>query len=203
MMMERLETADANVEQPQVGREYWLAAAREAFIEGGVENVKVDRLARMLKVTRGGFYWHFKNRDDLLRALLASWQQTNTKPMFDAVEAISSGDGAGKFVAISRVWIEEQGFSPAYDSAVRDWARTSAEVAHVVREVDERRIALVQSIFEEDGFTSDEALARAQILYFHQVGHYAMGVTESQADRLQNISRYYKVLTGRDLPEVQ
>lgn len=196
-------SAVEGVEDALVGREYWLTVAREAFVEGGVENVKVDRLARMLNVTRGGFYWHFKNREDLLQALLASWQQTNTKPMFDAVKALPKGDGAGKFIAISRVWIEEQGFSSAYDAAIRDWARTSPEVAVIVREVDDRRIKLVQGIFEEDGLCSADALTRAQILYFHQVGYYAMGVRESCGDRLRNISRYYKVFTGKDIPEVR
>lgn len=188
-------------EAHDVGREYWLAAAREAFIEGGVENVKVDRLARMLNVTRGGFYWQFKNRDDLLQALLASWQQTNTKPMFDAVETLPKGDGSAKFSALSRVWIEEENFSSAYDAAIRDWARTSAEVAAIVRKVDNRRIKLIQSIFHESGFSSEDALTRAQILYFHQVGYYAMGVKESSRARLKNISRYYKVFTGRDISE--
>lgn len=186
-------------ESPDVGREYWLAAARQAFIEGGVENVKVDRLARTLNVTRGGFYWHFKNREDLLKALLASWEQTNTRSMIEALEALPPGDGAAKFDAISRVWIQEKGFSPAYDAAVRDWARTSPEVAAVVRRVDKRRIKLVQTVFEECGFEPNEAYTRAQILYFHQVGYYAMGVKESMPARLKNIPLYFKALTGQDL----
>lgn len=186
-------------EEPQVGRDYWLNAARQAFIQGGIENVKIDRLARMLNVTRGGFYWHFKNREDLLSALLESWEQTNTKPMFDAVEALPAGDGSGKFDAISRVWIEEKGFSSAYDAAVRDWARTSADVAKIVRRVDNRRIKLLQAIFQESGFAVDQAMTRAQIMYFHQVGYYAMGVKESRPARLKNIPLYYKALTGRDI----
>ncbi|MEL7090070.1 MAG: TetR family transcriptional regulator, partial [Planctomycetota bacterium] len=38
----------------------------EALISGGVEAVRIMRLATALSVTRGSFYWHFEDRDDLL-----------------------------------------------------------------------------------------------------------------------------------------
>jgi len=162
-----------------------------------VENVKVDRLARSLNVTRGGFYWHFKNREDLLNALLTSWEQTNTEPLVRA--AAEGATPEERFFAIGRVWIEEKGFSPAYDAAVRDWARTSAPVAALVRRVDERRIALLKDILSDFGLKQEEALIRARITYYHQVGYYAMGVHESKAERLRNAPLYFKVLTGSDM----
>jgi len=189
----------AKAKESQVGREYWIEAGRKAFIEGGVENVKIDRLARALDVTRGGFYWFFTNREDLLDALLADWEERNSRPLFYAAAAERAGDGAGKFVAVSRVWIEEKGFSAAHDAAVRDWARTSPAVAKVVRRVDGRRVKLLREIFEEIGFTGEEADTRAHIMYYHQVGYYAMGMRESRAARLRNIPLYFKALTGREL----
>lgn len=193
--------AAAAKNETQIGREYWLVAAREAIIQGGVENVKIDRLARLLNVTRGGFYWHFKNREDLLDALLADWEQTNTKPLFDAAEAAKDGDGASKFVAVSLVWIEEKGFSPAYDAAIRDWGRISKRVVDVVRRVDNRRVKLLQTIFQDMGYEEAEAQTRAQIMYYHQVGYYAMGVRQSRTTRLSNIPLYFHALTGRDMPD--
>lgn len=181
-------------------RAYWLAAARDALIREGVDKLKVDRLARSLDVTRGGFYWHFKNREELLASLLSDWERTNTRPLLEAAASVADGDGAGKFVAVSLVWIEEKTFSPAYDAAVRDWARTSEAVANAVRRVDNRRIKLLQSIFSQIGFTAAEARSRAEIMYFHQVGYYAMGVRQSRAARLRNVPLYFHALTGRALP---
>lgn len=189
----------AGAEDAKIGRGYWLEAAREAFIDGGVENVKVDRLARHLGVTRGGFYWAFANREDLLKALLADWVESNSKALVDAATSGEPGDGARKFVAISRVWIEEKGFSPAHDAAVRDWARISKAVAKVVRKVDAERVSLLQRIFEELGFEGEDAETRARIMYYHQVGYYAMGVRQGRAARLRSIPSYFKALTGLDL----
>ena len=54
----------------RVSKDQWLAAALEELEKGGIEAVRVERLARILNVARSGFYWHFKNRDDLYRHLL-------------------------------------------------------------------------------------------------------------------------------------
>jgi len=55
-------------------REDWLKAARIALLHGGVEAVRVEKLARTLGVTKGSFYWHFSNREEILEALLLEWE---------------------------------------------------------------------------------------------------------------------------------
>ncbi len=54
-------------------RDDWIEAAWAALGEGGVEAVRVERLARKLDVTKGSFYWHFKDRQDLIDALMDRW----------------------------------------------------------------------------------------------------------------------------------
>src|SRR5687768_2806827 len=58
-------------------RDDWVAAARTTLVDRGIDGVKVDGLARKLRVTRGSFYWHFQHRRDLLDALLADWETRN------------------------------------------------------------------------------------------------------------------------------
>ena len=60
----------------------WLVAARDALITEGKDALKIERLAKKLDVTRGGFYWHFRGRDDLLDALLISWEE-ETNVLFE------------------------------------------------------------------------------------------------------------------------
>ena len=47
-------------------RNDWVAGALELLELSGVENLKVVILAERLGVTSGSFYWHFKNRRQLL-----------------------------------------------------------------------------------------------------------------------------------------
>src|SRR3546814_19865364 len=54
----------------------WAEAALDAIAGGGLDAVAVEPLARRLGVTKGSFYWHFANRDALLRAALPRWERT-------------------------------------------------------------------------------------------------------------------------------
>ena len=58
-----------------LSRNDWLKAARMALLTGGVEAVRVEKLARNLRVTKGSFYWHFKDREELLDLLLREWEE--------------------------------------------------------------------------------------------------------------------------------
>ena len=81
---------------------------------------------------------------------------------------------------------------------MRDWARTSIAVRSVVSFVDQRRIAILEQIFEDMGYAGKEAHIRARITYYHQVGYYAIGVQESHRERRDLLPYYQKVLTGRE-----
>ena len=178
----------------------WVDAARRALVRGGIASVKVDRLAADLGVTRGSFYWHFADRAELLAALLAHWEATNTAPMQQAV-AQAGADGHAKLAALIRLWIDEVAFSPAYDAAVRDWARHDPAAAAAVGRIDERRIGLLTGIFADLGYAGTDAFVRARVAYFHQVGYYALAIREPRALRLDLVPHYYRVLTGVEMPD--
>lgn len=71
----------------KVTRADWLNVAMDVLITDGVEQVKVLALAERMGVSRSSFYWYFKSRQDLLDALLTSWEQTNTIGMIGQAEA--------------------------------------------------------------------------------------------------------------------
>ena len=51
----------------QLERFDWLSVALRILVSKGIKALRIARLAEILKVTQGSFYWHFSNRDDLLR----------------------------------------------------------------------------------------------------------------------------------------
>ena len=73
----------------------WVAAALSALTRGGVSAVRIDVLARELEITRGSFYWHFKDRDALLTAVLEEWEgkKAATPPNGKVYLALSPGRG--------------------------------------------------------------------------------------------------------------
>jgi AcrR family transcriptional regulator len=166
------------------------------LIRGGIRAVEIGKLARRLKVTRGGFYWFFDSRQELLSELLADWERTNTQAFKETLQD-SGHNGMAEFQAVVDMWVNERGYSPAWDAAVRDWARVSSKVAAAVRRADDQRIAILKQIFLDMGNPDDEAFVRARITYFHQVGYYTLGVREERAQRLRLLPLYIRFLTGR------
>jgi AcrR family transcriptional regulator len=57
----------------QFGREDWIAAGLAALAGGGAAAFRVERVAREMGVTKGSFYWHFRDRAAWRDAVLAYW----------------------------------------------------------------------------------------------------------------------------------
>ena len=193
----RLPAVAARKREP-LGRQAWLDAARQALIEEGTAGVEVNKLAKRLNSSRGGFYWFFSSRQELLDELAAYWAETSTAP-FEKIVQQPGRSGIEEYLGLIDLWIKERTYDPKWDGAVRDWARTSDAVRDVVAAVDERRITILEQIFKDMGYEGKDAHVRARITYYHQVGYYALGVHESRKKRRELLPYYHKVLTGRDL----
>ena len=180
-----------------LGREAWIEAARDALLEDGVAGMEINKLAKRLGVTRGGFYWFFKSGAQLRDELLTYWERTSTA-QFEGLLRTDGVNGMDEFRAFPRLWIDEKEYNPAWDAAVRDWGRTSPKVSRVVRRVDDRRIEVLHRVFRDLGYDDPEAFIRARVTYYHQVGYYALGVRESRQERLRLLPYYVRVLTGKD-----
>src|SRR5690606_30563414 len=157
--------------------------------------VKITRLATALGVSRGSFYWHFADRADLLEALLAQWRQQNTRAVVDAAEAAL--DLTAGILGLFDVWVDSERFDPALDAAVRDWARREAKVRKAVENADEARIRAIAGLFARSGYAATDAFIRARIIYFTQIGYYALGIRDATAGGLGYLARYYHGFTGR------
>ena len=189
---------DDRVKRQRLGRDAWLNTARQALIEEGTAGLEINKLATRLGVTRGGFYWFFKSREKLLDELLTYWANTSTQ-LFERVLHTCGGNGMREYHALADLWIDENEYDPRWDAAVRDWARTSKAALKTVKAVDEKRIAIIEKIFLDMGYKGKDAQIRGRVMYYHQVGYYALGVHESRKRRRDLVPYYTKVLTGRDL----
>jgi AcrR family transcriptional regulator len=177
-------------------REDWIAAARRVLVKSGVDSVKVDRLAQDLSTTRGSFYWHFTDREDLLHALLHDWEAANYAAMANirARWASSRPD----LTELIELWIGEGIDSPAFGMAIRTWARDDARVEELMHRVDNEWINLLTLLFDPETYDENERLVRARVVYFHQVGYHALALREKHSDRLRLVPYYYKVLMGHE-----
>lgn len=187
----------AAASETALSRTDWVETALALLVAEGVDAVKITRLADALAVTRGSFYWHFRDRQDLLEELIKRWEDGNTRALVEVLER--SYDLASGILAVFDLWIDPDRFDPRLDSALRDWARVAQQVRAAVAEADARRVRAIAKLFERDGYETTEAFIRARILYFAQVGYYALQIEESFAERMSYLEAYYRGFTGTSL----
>lgn len=178
----------------RLDRTAWLREAMEVLRESGIDHVKVEPLAKRLGVTKGSFYWHFKDRSDLLRALPEHWVKSQTEPVLAHAE--SSGTTAvEKMRAVLEFLARED--PDRYDNAMRAWAQFDSDVADAVAAIDKRRMEYVGSLFEQAGLSAMEASFRARLWYFYDVGEHITGDTLSDpGERLRRAERRLALLTA-------
>jgi len=131
--------------QTRTPRDSWIDAGLRALAAGGPDAVRVETLAQELGVTKGGFYWHFADRNGLLAEMLDRWEHVMVDAVIEQVEA-KGGDAATR---LRRLF----GLGASVDDllnielAVRDWARRDQDVGERVLRVDNRRMDYLRGLF--------------------------------------------------------
>ncbi|MFD1796415.1 TetR/AcrR family transcriptional regulator [Paracoccus aurantiacus] len=181
-------------------REVWLHAAKQAFLDSGLDAVKIQPLAASLNLSRASFYWFFKDRKALLDALLEDWQAKNTGAFVAACDAYAESI-AEAMLNLIVVFHDEDLFEPQLDFAVRGWAHQSDEVMARVNQEDEVRLDAIKALFLRFGFDPGTADVRARAVYLVQIGYISMQVREDQAVRMSRVPGY--VQTFCDCPPTE
>lgn len=172
-----------------------MASARQALIQSGVDSIKIQPLANQLQISRTSFYWFFKDRKELLTALLEEWDAKNTGAFVEACSAYAETISEAILNLIT-VFHDEALFEPQLDFAIRGWAHKSDTTAALVHAADEARIDAIREMFARFGFAEDEAEVRARTVYLTQIGYIAMQVRESLATRMARTPGYVKTFCG-------
>jgi len=162
-------------------REDWLRAARLALLRGGIGAVRVEKLARSLRVTKGSFYWHFRDRNDLLESLLREWENE----VVEILPRLGRGTASQRLMALvreleQRARLSEEGNVPS-DAAIFAWASVDPRVARRVNKADEERFRLLARLGRAD---------QMELFYLVWLGFVARGqrVPESR-QRFPEIAR--------------
>jgi AcrR family transcriptional regulator len=152
----------------RLDQDVWVRAALEAIAEGGLTAVAVVPLAERLGVTKGSFYWHFPNREALIEAALADWEQSHTAAVITEIEAASSDPLEQLRLLFKRV--SELAARDRIELALLATADHQT-VQPVLARVTRRRLEFTTRLFERLGFSRAEAGRRAVLAYTAYLGY--------------------------------
>ena len=173
----------------RLSRDDWLKAAlhRSAL---GIDAVKVAPLAAELGVTTGSFYWHFKNRRELLDALLDYWEREMTDV---AIKALREFTGSPSDRILRLMESVASGNLARYDLPIWAWAQSDSQVAQAFARVLRKRFTFTASLYSEAGFSKEQAEARARMLVVYMMGEATL-IPSSLAKRKQLMKLQHDVL---------
>lgn len=176
----------------KLGPEAWIEAGFVALVQGGIEAVRVETLAKSLGVTKGSFYWHFEDRRKLLDGMLAWWRSEATFKVMAHVDQVG-GNAAQKLQTL--LDLSTSGIGDQIEGAVRAWAGSADPIAQeIVQGVDREREKYVVELFREHGLSKETAVKRARILYLAMIGEFTWTSHGSKASPRGTWTELYALL---------
>jgi len=178
-------------EAPRLSRDDWLNAALKRCT-GGIDTVKVAPLAAELGVTTGSFYWHFKDRRELLHALLEYWEREMTDVAMEAVKQFR-GSPTDRILYLMEN-VTKRGLA-RYDLAILLWAQTDGDAARTFRRVLRRRFEFTAWLYSEVGFPKEQAEMRGRMTVVYMMGEATL-VPDSVSKRVEHLRIQHELFTS-------
>ncbi len=181
----------------------WTDAGLTVLAETGVDAVRVEPLARRLAVTKGSFYWHFKDRADLLAAMLVSWRRQATLKIIERIERSQRAplEKLRQLIDLP-VLGRNSARGASLELAIRLWAKTDASAAEAIAEIDQQRLKHIAGLLKAAGVRNDaEAEGRAFLYYAYMLAE-AFVATPLSSEAKQVCDAHLAAHTRRE-PEME
>lgn len=173
-------------------RDDWISGAWEMLGENGLDGVRVEPLARRLGVTKGSFYWHFKDRQELLEALLDRWFSIWDDQMSSRME--EAADPADRIWALLESVVGR--VTRGQTVSLRMLSHSDADVARRIAERDSQRLAFLTEELVAIGFAPDEARVRGQVYQTIMTGEYLRSGGLPLEERIARARSYHLMLSA-------
>lgn len=187
------ETGRPAERRKRLSLEDWTEAGLHLLVTEGRAAVKISRLCKELGVTKGSFYWHFDDIDELMKAIATRYasQENDAARGLTSLEELPVRE---RLARMGTMLVDERAW--AAEAAVREWARTDPKIAASVRALDQRIMSVIENAFLELGFDERAARVRAGTLVYAGIG-FVYGRDSLTTPAVDEIQELLAVLTTR------
>jgi len=140
----------------------WIQTALVRLASHGIQEVRVEVVARDLGVSKGSFYWHFRDRSDLLDQMLARWEDSELSWLDE------EGSTATRWATLI-----ERSTDPTrrrVEIAIRAWARGDEKIAARVSAIEKKRANLIAEVLQDVGFARPAADSWSEMVLLMSLG---------------------------------
>ncbi len=150
----------------------WIKGSFRSLAANGPQSLKAEVLARSMKVSKGSFYWHFKDIAALKKAMLDHWEELATHQIIAQVDTASEDpkERLYNLLEIAGVEVSEEYGAQGASSAIRNWSRFDDLARSYVSRIDDIRLGYVEQLFSQIPQTREHARLNSQTLYATLIG---------------------------------
>jgi len=159
----------------------WIEFALAALAREGFEALKADLLAHKLGVSRGSFYWHFRDLPTFHAQVIEHWREMATEAIITDLDRYGSAE-ARLAVLLRRAFAHDA----ILEIRMRAWADNNVDAARALSDIDRRRRQYMERLLLDAGITEALAATRAQLLYWAYLGA-ALSRSKLGGERLDRI----------------
>ena len=182
-----------SVRKKRYSKEDWLRRSLDILAQEGEQKLTIDYIVGAMGVTKGSFYWHFKNRSDFINSLVDYWAVFHTEKL--AQELASIADPSDRLLRLMLI-LTEQNHS-RYDISIMNWGMHEPIARKKMKDMFKYRRRFVRSIFSELGFSGEDLEMRVQTMVFFQSMESSPYTRLTKKQRLEYVELRHKMLTAR------
>lgn len=167
----------------RLAAEDWIDCALAILARRGFGALKADVLARELRISRGSFYWHFRDLAAFHEAVIAHWKRRATEEIIADIERHSAPE-----VRLDALLRHAFGSGGSLEVRMRAWAEENESAAKAVSDIDRRRRDYLEKLLIQAGVAPAAAASRSLLLYWAYLGA-ALSGGRLNGERLQAMLR--------------
>lgn len=177
----------------KLSRADWIKHATRMLTESGHGALRAQPLAKSLGVTRGSFYWHFRDVGALESAVLESWSRRSTEIV---IRRLGKDAPAGERLKS----LIKQAFSSdmRLERAIRSWALIDPNAGAAVAAVDRRRIGYIESLLGDIEVPKAALRSRALMVYWASLGRLMIADERLRKMAARDIEMMVDLITAHD-----
>jgi len=175
----------------------WVEVGFTILGEAGIQGIKVDRMAERLGVTKGSFYWHFKDLDDFLSAVAAKWAGEMAE-RYLATAGAPDEHPSMRMRNRLRVYLSRP--VRMLDREMRNWARTDERARAALEKTDRMIFGQITRDLRDLGFEPGEAEWRASILFYASIGYASVDHPLTEANIRDEAFKLLQLLSSHSAP---
>lgn len=172
-------------------RETWLERALDVVSQAGGAKLRISKLVAAVGVTKGSFYWHFKDRDDFVIQLIDYWHERYTLSVSDYLDAYEGTAREKLRLLMEMVFVEQL---TRHDLAIRAWAIEEPDLRRRVKRTDDHRMDYLCMLFTGIGFDEEAADLRARVFLGEAAWEAARFQRMSKDDRIRKARAFFELL---------